>query len=169
MAAGLAPTLAPGGGVEGVLFVPGLSSIGFRAYGSVFLPTTAERDGARGSFDMLYVGSAVCPTLRGKAAVAMLCFGGQLGILRSNAETAGRGIEEKTLPVWNAVTEARVSIPIMAPVEVTANLGAVLPIVRPTYGFAPSNAAPGSGYTENLHKVSFFGMTASVGIGFFFP
>jgi len=168
LAGGLAPSLAAGVGVEGLLFVPGLP-LGFRAYGNIFLPTEAERGGARASFDMVYAGGAVCPTLRRPRIVAMLCFGGQLGILRSHSESPGRFVEEKTRPMWNAVTEARLSVPLAAPVELTASVGGVLPILRPAFGFRPAAAPATSTDTENIHKVAFFGFTASIGVGFFFP
>lgn len=167
MSAGLTPQLAPGFGVEGVLFIPN-TIIGLRAYGNIFLPTTAERDGARASFDLMYVGSAICPTLRKKSFVGMICIGGQLGILRSSAETVGRAIEETSSFVWNGATEVRVTIPVIAPLEVTAGLGAVLPLLRPAVGYAPAASATGAP-TENLHKVDVFGFTGSVGAGFFFP
>lgn len=167
MSAGLTPQLAAGFGVEGVLFIPN-TIIGLRAYGNIFLPVTHERDSARASFNLMYVGSAVCPTLRKKSFVGMICIGGQLGILRSNAETLGRAIEEKSSFLWNGVTEVRVSIPVVAPVEVTAGLGAVLPLLRPSVGYAPTGSTLGAP-TENLHKVDVFGFTGSVGMGFFFP
>lgn len=167
MAAGLTPQLAPGIGVEGVLFIPNIP-LGLRAYGNVFLPTTAERDGAKASFDLIYVGTAVCPTLRKKSFVGMICVGGQLGVLRSNAETPNRAIEEKSSVVWNGVTELRVSIPVVAPLEVTAGLGAVLPLLRPSVGYAPASGPAGIA-SQNLHKVDVFGFTGSVGVGFFFP
>ncbi|MBS2018100.1 MAG: hypothetical protein JST00_34835 [Deltaproteobacteria bacterium] len=167
MSAGLAPKLVPGVSVEGILFIPNVS-LGIRAYGSLFLPVTEERDGARASFDLVYAGSALCPTLRTKSVVGMICLGGQLGVLRSHAETPGRAIEDKTSVIWNAVTELRVSIPVLAPVEVTAAVGAVLPLLRPSVAYA-SSGAPAAGATENLHKVSVFGMTGALGVGFFFP
>jgi hypothetical protein len=163
--AGLAPQVAPGGSIAGTLFIPRLP-LGLRGYGSLFLPTTAEQDGARASFDLFYLGSAVCPTLRRPSVVAMLCFGGHLGVIRSHPETFLRGIEDKTELIWNAVSEARVTLPILAPLAVTAGVSAVLPLLRPTFGYTRSGSTAS---TEQLHEVSSFAVAADVGIGFFFP
>lgn len=162
---GLAPQLAPGGTIAGTLFIPRVP-LGLRGYGSLFLPTDAEQDGARASFDLLYLGGAVCPTLRRTAFVGMLCFGGQLGVIRSHPETLGRGITGKTDVIWNAVTEARMSIPVLAPLAITFGASAVLPLLRPTFEYTGAGPQASLG---NLHKVSAFAMAADVGIGFFFP
>jgi len=163
---GLAPELGIGATVEGVLYPPS-APVGFRGYASLFLPTTASQRGASAVMDMVYVGSAVCPALRSKTGNLMLCVGGQLGVLRSHAETQNRGIEEKSMPLFNAVTEARFSLPLAAPVEIAGSVGGVLPIVRPTFRYTPLAGGPGA--SENLHKVAAFGVTASLGVGFYFP
>ena len=85
------------------------SRSGFVATASLFLPTKAEQDGARASFDLFYLGSAICPTMRRPAVTLMLCFGGHLGVLRSHPETQGRNIEDKTEVIWNAVSEGRIT------------------------------------------------------------
>lgn len=162
---GLAPQVAPGGSIAGTLFLPRLP-IGLRGYGSLFLPTTAEQDGARASFDLFYLGSAICPTLRRPAIVATLCFGGHLGVIRSHPETLGRNVADKTEVIWNAVSELRVTIPVLAPVAVTAGASAVLPLLRPTFEYTRTGALASA---AELHKVSSFAMAADVGIGFFFP
>jgi hypothetical protein len=155
-----------GGSIAGTLFLPNGIPIGLRGYGSLFLPTKATQDGASASFDLFYLGSAICPTLRRPAATLMLCFGGHLGVLRSHPETQGRGIDDKTEVVWNAVSEGRVTIPLFAPLALTGGLSAVLPLLRPTFGYTRSDAA---GTPANLHKVSSFAVAADAGIGFFFP
>jgi hypothetical protein len=162
---GVAPKLDPGAGVAGILFVPGVP-LGLRGSANLYLPTTAEKDGARASFDLFHLGSALCPTLRRPAVTLMLCLGGHLGVLRSHPETASRVIDEKTAIVWNAVTEGRVSLPVIAPLALTAGVSAVLPIVRPTFEYTSSDPAVGR---DNLHKVSAFALAADAGIGFFFP
>jgi hypothetical protein len=161
---GLAPQIDLGGSIAGTLFIPDIP-LGLRGYGSLFVPTIADRDGARASFDLFYLGGAVCPTLRRPAIVAMLCFGGHLGVIRSHPETLGRGIDDKTEGIWNAVSEARVSIPLVAPLALTAGVSAVLPILRPTFEYTLAGATA----RENLHKVSSFALAADVGVGFFFP
>jgi hypothetical protein len=161
---GVAPKLDPGAGVAGILFVPGLP-LGVRGSANLYLPTTAEQDGARASFDLFYLGGALCPTLRRPAVTLMLCLGGHLGVLRSHPETAGRVIDEKTAILWNAVTEGRVSLPVIAPVALTAGVSAVLPLVRPTFEYTSSDRAVGR---ANLHEVSAFALAADAGIGFFF-
>jgi hypothetical protein len=167
MTTGLAPTIAPGVTIAGSLSPPiPVVPLTFRGYGSLFLPTIAEQQGARASFDLLYVGGAVCPTLRRPAFTGMLCFGGQLGVLRSHPETQSRGIEDKTEGLWNAVSEARISVPVLAPLALTAGVAGVLPILRPTFGYTPSAAgAP----RADLHKVSFLALSADVGLALFFP
>ncbi len=137
---GLAPSPDPGAMIGGILYPPGIP-IGLRGYTALFLPLETEKDGAKGTFDLFYVGSALCPTLRGKFAVGMICIGGQLGVVRSHADTKNRGIEEKSLLLWNGVTEARVTVPIIAPVALTAGVGAVVPILRPTFQYTRSDRA----------------------------
>ena len=163
---GVAPAVDAGGSIAGTLFLPNGIPIGLRGYGSLFLPTKATQDNARASFDLFYLGSAICPTLRRPAATLMLCFGGHLGVLRSHPETQGRGIDDKTEVVWNAVSEGRVTLPLFAPLALTGGLSAVLPLLRPTFGYTRSDAA---GTRANLHKVSSFAVAADAGIGFFFP
>lgn len=165
ISSGIAPQVDPGGSIAGTLFLPRIP-LGLRGYGSLFLPTTAEQDGARASFDLFYLGSAICPTLRRPAIVAMLCFGGHLGVIRSHPETLNRGVADKTEAIWNAVSEVRVTIPVLAPLALTAGASAVLPLVRPTFGYERADA---SRTRANLHEVSVFAMAADVGIGFFFP
>lgn len=167
MTTGLAPTLAPGATIAGSLSPPiPVFPLTFRGYGSLFVPTIAEQDGARATFDLLYVGGAVCPTLRRPSFTGMLCVGGQLGLLRSHPETQSRGIDDKTEGLWNAVTEARITVPVIAPLALTAGVSGVLPILRPTFGYTPS----GAGATKaDLHKVSFLALSADVGLALFFP
>lgn len=165
LSSGIAPQVDPGGTIAGMVFLPRIP-LGLRGYGSLFLPTTADQDRARASFDLFYLGGAVCPTLRRPTIVAMLCFGGQLGVIRSHPETLGRGIDDKTEAIWNAVSEARVSLPIFAPVALTAGVSAVLPLVRPTFGYTRSDQGASR---ANLHEVSSFAVAADVGVGFFFP
>jgi hypothetical protein len=162
-ATGLSPSLDGGVAVSGVLFPPGVS-VGLRGYAAVFLPTPVNRDGAQGTFDLLYVGGALCPALRGEVATGMLCVGGQLGVMRSHADTEQRGIEQKTLPLVNAVGEARVSFPVIAPVAITAGVAAIVPVLRPTFEYTAAGPT-----TANLHKVSPLAGSGDVGIAFFFP
>jgi hypothetical protein len=162
---GVAPKVALGAGVAGILFLPGVP-LGLRGSANLYLPATAERDRARASFDLFHLGGALCPTLRRTAMTLLLCFGGHLGVLRSHPETSGAFIEEKTAIVWNAVTEGRVSLPIVAPFAVTAGLSAVLPIARPTFEYTSHDPAIGR---NSLHEVSAFAFAADAGIGFFFP
>ena len=163
---GVAPKVDAGGSIAGTLFLPNGIPLGLRGYGSLFLPTTAEEDGARASFDLFYLGSAICPTLRRPAVTLMLCFGGHLGVLRSHPETQGRNIDDKTEIIWNAVSEGRITVPLIAPLAITGGLSAVLPLLRPTFGYTRSDAAS---TPANLHKVSSFAVAADAGIGFFFP
>lgn len=163
---GVAPAVDAGGSIAGTLFLPNGVPIGLRGYGSLFLPTKATQDNASASFDLFYLGSAICPTLRRPAATLMLCFGGHLGVLRSHPETQGRGIDDKTEIVWNGVSEGRVTIPLFAPLALTGGLSAVLPLLRPTFGYTRSDA---TGTRADLHKVSSFAVAADAGIGFFFP
>ena len=160
---GLAPTLAPGAGVDAILYPPKIP-IGFRGYTTLFLPTSAEKDGARASFDMLYAGGSLCPTLRGRVNL-LGCVGGHLGLLRPRAETSGRGISEDVLLLWTAMAELRVHVPLVAPIGVSAGVGAGLPILRPELAYRRS----GGGGTDTLHRPEVYVLTADVGIGFFFP
>ena len=162
---GLAPEVDPGAVISGILYPPGIP-IGLRGYTGLFLPLETEKDGARGTFDLFYVGGALCPTLRRKVATGMICIGGQLGVIRSHAETMDRGIEEKSLPLWNGVTEARVTVPILAPVALTAGVAGIVPLLRPTFQYTRSDVRLGQ---ENLHKVSPVAFSADLGIAFFFP
>lgn len=165
LTSGLAPALDPGVVFSGLLYLPGVP-IGFRGVTVLLLPMDAEKDGARGSFDTLYLGGSLCPTLRTKLVVGMICAGGQLGGMRSHAATKDRGIEEKTLPLWNLAAEARASFPVLPPVAFNAGVAAIVPLVRPSFQY--TGAAPGSGQ-DNLHKVSPLAVSADVGIAFFFP
>ncbi len=160
---GLAPSLAPGAGVEAILYPPKLP-VGFRAYTTLFLPTTAEKDGARASFDMLYAGGSICPTLRGRVNV-LGCLGAHLGMLRPRAESSGREIREDVLVLWTAMAELRVHVPVAAPFGVAAGVGAGLPILRPELTY---RRADGSGLGI-LHRPEAYVLTADVGLGFFFP
>ncbi len=162
---GLAPEVAFGGSIAGTLFLPTIP-LGFRGYASLFAPTNATQDGARASFDLFYLGGAVCPTLRRTAITLMLCFGGHLGVVRSHPETQGRNIDDKTGGLWNAVSEARITIPIAAPLAITGGISGVLPLLRPTFGYTRSDSAQ---TPASLHRVASFAMAADVGIGFFFP
>jgi hypothetical protein len=166
ISSGLTPSLAAGATVAGALFLPNDIPLGFRAYGSLFVPTSAEQFGAKAHFDLFYVGGAVCPTLRRPAITAMVCIGGQLGVLRSTADTTNRGIGEEIHGLWNGVTEARFTIPLFAPLAITGGAGIVLPLLRPSFSVAREGA---SGASADLHKVSFLAMTADLGLGFFFP
>lgn len=163
---GIAPAVDAGGSIAGTLFLPNGIPIGLRGYGSLFLPTKATQENARASFDLFYLGSAICPTLRRPSATLMLCFGGHLGVLRSHPETQGRGIDDKTEGIWNAVSEARITVPLFAPLALTGGLSAVLPLVRPAFRYTRPDAA---GTPANLHKVASFAVAADAGIGFFFP
>jgi hypothetical protein len=159
---GIAPVLDPGAGVQAILYPPKIP-VGFRGYTALFLPTTREMDGARASFDMLYAGGSICPTLR--ARVNLLgCIGGQLGILRPRAETANRGIDESIRVIWNVMLEARIHIPIIAPIGVAAGVGAGLPLVRPTVEYRTATNA-----INTLHKSEAYVLTADVGLGLYFP
>jgi hypothetical protein len=164
IASGLAPAIAPGGSIAGALFLPNGIPLGLRGYASLFLPTNATQDGATASFDLVYVGGSVCPTLRRPSFTGMLCFGGQLGVVRSHPETQGRTIQDKTLGLWNGVSEARISIPLFAPLALTGGVSAILPLLRPTFEYTRTD-----GTSANLHKVSSFAVSADAGIGFFFP
>ncbi len=165
LTSGLAPALAPGAVITGLLQPPGVP-LGLRGYTVLLLPSPAERDGARGTFDTLYLGGSLYPVLRRRLIVGMLCAGGQIGVIHSHAETKDRGIEEKTLPLWNLAAEARASFPVLPPATITAGVAGILPLVRPTFEYAPTTpgAAP-----ANLHEVSRLAVTADVGIAFFFP
>lgn len=166
MNSGIAPGVDPGGSIAGTLFLPNGIPIGLRGYGSLFLPTKATADGASASFDQFYLGSAICPTLRRPTVTLMLCFGGHLGVLRSHPETQGRDVEDKTEAIWNGVSEGRITVPLFAPVALTGGVSAVLPLLRPTFGYTRSDA---TNTPANLHKVSAFAVAADAGVGFFFP
>lgn len=159
---GLTPTLAPGAGVQAILYAPRLP-VGFRGYTTLFLPTEATKDGARASFDMLYAGGSVCPTLRGRVNL-LACLGGHLGLLRPRAETASRGIREDVLLLWTAMAELRVHVPLAAPIGVAAGVGAGLPILRPELAYTRTG-----GGRDVLHRPEAYVLTADVGVGFFFP
>ncbi len=159
---GLAPNVAPGAGVHAILYPPGVP-IGFRGYTVLFLPSEAEKDGARATFDMLYGGGALCPTLRGRVNL-LGCLGGQLGLLRPRADSRGRGISEELLPVLNAMAELRVHAPIVAPIAAAAGVGVGLPILRPELEYRRTD-----GRTDVLHRAEAYLLTADVGLGFVFP
>jgi len=161
---GLTPTLTGGAGVEAILYPPRIP-IGFRGYTMLFLPTDKTADGARASFDMLYLGGGLCPTWRTRVSV-MGCLGGQLGVLRPRAETPNRGISESLLPIWNAMAELRLHVPIVAPIGVAAGVGAGIPLLRPRLEYTSSAPARD---TQTLHRADAFVLTADLGIGFFFP
>jgi hypothetical protein len=168
LAAGLAPSVAVGAGVEAILYPPGVP-VGFRGFTTLFpsvrfLSASASKDGARATFDMLYLGGSVCPTLR-RAVNLMLCLGGQLGALRAHAETDNRGIKDgQLLPIWNALLEARVSFPIVKPIGVSGGLALAVPILHPKFEYRTT-----AGGTDTLHEVSPVAFVASGGIGFVFP
>lgn len=159
---GLAPEPALGAGVEAILYPPGLP-IGLRGYTTLFLPTSITKDGARASFDMLYAGGALCPTLEGRVRV-MGCLGGQLGLLRPRAETTGRGIGEDLQPILNAMAEARLHAAVVGPFGIAMGVGGGIPIVRPEVDFRRT-----SGATDVLHKSNAFVISADLGVGVFFP
>lgn len=152
---GLAPAAAFGAGVTGILYPPDLA-VGFRGTAALFLPTTAEGNGARATVDLVYLGGALCPTLRGKVNF-MTCVGGQLGVLRPHAETAG--VREEVLGLVNVTAELRMSAMLAPPIGVGLGVGGLVPILR------PSVESP----QGTLHHVSVVGLTADVGFGFFFP
>lgn len=162
LATGLAPSTAVGGGVESILYPPGVP-LGFRGFANVFLPTTAAKDDARATFDMLYVGGSLCPTWRTRVNL-MGCLGGQLGVLRPRADTPNRGISEDILPIWNVIAELRLSVPIVAPIQASAGLGAALPLLRPRFEYTAADGQKGT-----LHQVGAVAFTGSAGLGFFFP
>jgi hypothetical protein len=145
MLAGLAPELAWGAGVNGILYPPG-SPIGFRGTTTLFLPTTAEGNGRKVDFDMLLFGGSICPTIRRRVNL-MGCIGGHVGILRPRSGDL--------LAIWNLAAELRISIPIAQPIEIGAGAGAALPIFRPKY--------------ENIYRSDVVAFTADVMVGFFFP
>jgi hypothetical protein len=163
MVTGLAPSVALGAGAEALLYPPRIP-IGFRGFGTLFLPTKADRDGAQASIDMVYVGSGLCPTIQSQRINVMGCLGGHLGLLRPRAETPNRGIRESVLPIWNALAELRISIPIASPIGFSAGAGLAFPLFRSAIEYRASNGA-----VEELHKVSAFAFTADAGLGFFFP
>jgi hypothetical protein len=160
---GLLPSVAPGAGVHAILYPPGIP-VGFRGYTTLFLPTDTTQDGARATFDMLYAGGTVCPTLRRRVNL-LGCLGGQLGVLRPRAETTNRGISEDLMPVLNAVAEVRVHVPIVAPIGIAAGVGAGVPILRPELRYQRST---GTG-TAVLHQPDAVTLSADVGLGLFFP
>lgn len=162
MAGGMTPSTAAGGGVEGMISIPGIP-IGLRGYGNVFLPTTASKDGAIANYDLLYVGSALCPTLRGTVNL-MACIGGHLGGVRPRAQTRDRGISEDPMPIWNVMLEARIRVPIVAPLAAFGGLGGGIPLLRPTSEFRRT-----TGETATLYELGSAVFTATLGIGFFFP
>jgi hypothetical protein len=160
-ALGLAPSPALGASIEALLYAPRLP-LGFRGFSSLYLPTSADRDGARASFDLFYLGAELCPTLRKKHVNLMVCLGGHLGVLRSHPETASA--KEATEPLWNAVTELRISVPLIAPVGVTAGVGGVAPLLHPTFVYTRPD-----GTQATLFEVPDLGFTADLGLGFVFP
>lgn len=162
VAGGMTPSTAAGGGVEGMISIPGIP-IGLRGFGNVFLPTTASKDGAIANYDLLYVGSALCPTLRGTVNL-MACVGGHLGGVRPRAQTKDRGISEDLMPIWNVMLEARIRIPIVAPLAVFGGIGGGIPLLRPTSEFRRT-----TGETTTLYELGSAVVTATLGIGFFFP
>ncbi len=162
-ASGLTPSVAVGAGVEALLYPPRIP-VGFRGFTTLFYPSTADKDGAKASLDMLYLGGALCPTIRGQRINVMGCLGGHLGLIRPRAETSGRGIKENILPIWNALAELRVSIPIVRPIGFQAGVGAALPLFRSTIEYRTTTGA-----IEELHKVSIVVLTADAGLGFVFP
>lgn len=159
---GLGPSPAVGAGVNAILYPPGIP-VGFRGFTSLFLPTTAEQDGARATFDMLLLGGELCPTLRGRVNV-MGCVGGHLGGLRPNAKTNGRGIDEDARVLLDAAFELRLSLPLVAPIGATMGVGAAVPLLRPRFPFARRDGTEGE-----IHRTGAVVLSADVGIGFFFP
>jgi hypothetical protein len=145
MLAGLAPELAWGAGVNGILYAPGFP-VGFRGMTTLFLPTTAEGNGKSVDFDMLIFGGSLCPTIRRRVNL-MGCVGGHVGILRPRVSDI--------LPIWNFAAELRISIPIAQPIEVGAGVGGAVPIFRPKY--------------EDIYRSNIMALTADVMVGFFFP
>lgn len=160
---GIAPVFDPGVQVAGMLWPPGLP-VAARGYASLYLPTDATQNGAKGSFDLVLLGSALCPTARSTIGVAMLCTGGELGVIRSHSETDGRGIDEKTMLLINLVGQARFTVPLIAPVALTGGVAGFIPVLRPTFLYTST-----AGSRENLHKVSLGGLSTDIGIAFFFP
>lgn len=151
---GLAPQTAWGAGVNGILYPPGVP-LGFRGFTSLYLPTHTDVGAARVDFDMLLFGGSLCPTIRGRVNL-MGCIGGHVGILRPRPQgTAGAGLPDDLLAIWNASAELRVSIPIAAPIAAGAGVGGALPILRPKY--------------QGAYESSIVALTADVALGFFFP
>ena len=146
MLAGFARELAWGAGVSGLLYPPGIP-IGFRATSTLFLPTTAEGNNRTQEFDMLMGGGFVCPTLRRRVNL-MACVGGHLGFLRPRRD-------DVFVPIWNGVTEVRISIPIAQPIMIGAGIGAVVPILRPKF--------------DDIYQSEIVAFTSDFMIGFFFP
>lgn len=166
VAFGMLPGVAPGGGVYGILFPPGIP-VGFRGFGAVFPSVlglnTADKDGASASFDMLWLGGSVCPTARGRVNW-MVCLGGLLGATRPRADSKSRGIDESILPIWNAVLELRTSFTIVSPIGATAGIGGMLPLLRPEVDYRTS-----AGGTDVLFQTGHVAATADVGLGFVAP
>ncbi len=168
LAAGLTPSVALGGAVEAILYPPGVP-VGFRGFTALYPAVLglgrADADGARASFDLLYAGGSVCPTLR-RTVNLMVCLGGHLGAIRVHADTPNRGIDDGAiLPIWNAIVEGRVSFPIVRPIGATAGIGAALPLLRPQFDFKRSDGTT----SDTLFKVSPVAFTASAGVELMFP
>jgi len=163
VASGFTPNVAIGPTVEAILYPPRIP-IGFRGFTTLLLPQAADKDGARATLDVLYLGGALCPTIRGTRISVMGCLGGHLGLIRPRADTANRGITESLLPIWNLLAELRISVPIVSPIGFSAGVGAAVPIFRSTVEYRASNGA-----MEELHKMSVVVLTADAGLGFFFP
>lgn len=152
--AGLAPEVAWGAGVNGILYPPGVP-LGFRGMTTLFLPTHAEGRGIAADFDMLMFGGSLCPTLRGRVNL-MGCVGGHVGFLRPRPQGTGVvSLPDDLLAIWNASAEVRVSIPVAAPILVGAGAGAALPLIRPKW--------------QDIYESSVVALTADVTVGFFFP
>ena len=114
---------------------------------------------------MLYLGGGLCPTWRTRISL-MGCLGGHLGLLRPRANTPNRGISEDLLPIWNAMAELRIHIPIIQPIGVAAGVGGGIPLLRPRLDYTTSGPAP---TFDTLHRPDAILLTADVGVGFFFP
>ena len=163
------PSATPGGSIAGIARSSDGIPIGFRGL-RLSLPArpTAERTARARSFDLFYLGSAICPTLRRPAITAMLCLGGHLGVLRSHPETQGRDISDKTEPdLERRQPRSRMHYPARRSGRAHRGVPPVLPILRPTSGYTRSDA--GLARRPACHKVSAFAMAADAGIGLLFP
>ena len=147
VSSGLAPHTTVGAGAEWMVLFPKVP-LGLRGYANVFYPTTAASPAARATYDLLYVGGALCPVLRDTTVDLFVCAGPQIGGLRAR-DTAG-GVKDGVLPLVNLVAEGRAAVRVFGPLEVSAGVAGVLPLARPS---------------SAVHQPSILGFTADFGVG----